>query len=213
MIKKLSITNFKSIKKIDVDCSKVNIFIGEPNVGKSNILEALGFFSWSFYGSMSQLPLNPPHIRTGTVSNTLSGFVRFEQMTNLFYDEEIDNPIEISSDLGRLTLKFANGSFVGNIQSQSNESPASQGQLSGNYTDLRVIGYSGQFPILRGEVKFYRYSPITIYSRIESDFLLPPNGDNLVSGTPNSQRNQGKCRANVFKIWIETYPQTPRKKD
>ena len=53
-------------------------------------------------------------------------------------------------------MKFANGSFVGNIQSQSNESPASQGQLSGNYTDLRVIGYSGQFPILRGEVKFYR---------------------------------------------------------
>ncbi len=48
MINKLEIKNFKSIKHLELDCKRVNIFIGKPNVGKSNILEALGIFSWLF---------------------------------------------------------------------------------------------------------------------------------------------------------------------
>lgn len=45
-IKNIEIKNFKSIRhqKIE-DCRRVNVFIGYPNVGKSNILEALGTFS------------------------------------------------------------------------------------------------------------------------------------------------------------------------
>ncbi len=38
----VEIKNFKSIKDLRLDCKRVNIFIGKPNVGKSNILEALG---------------------------------------------------------------------------------------------------------------------------------------------------------------------------
>ncbi len=41
MIEKLAIKNFKSIKELDIDCRRINLFIGEPNTGKSNILEAL----------------------------------------------------------------------------------------------------------------------------------------------------------------------------
>ena len=46
MITKLSIANFKSIRQLDIDCKKINLFIGEPNTGKSNILEALALLSW-----------------------------------------------------------------------------------------------------------------------------------------------------------------------
>jgi AAA15 family ATPase/GTPase len=45
MITKLSISNFKSVRKLDIDCKKVNLFIGEPNTGKSNILEAMALMS------------------------------------------------------------------------------------------------------------------------------------------------------------------------
>ncbi|UFH52929.1 AAA family ATPase [Spirosoma sp. KNUC1025] len=38
----VEIKNFKSIKDLRLDCKRVNIFIGRPNVGKSNILEGLG---------------------------------------------------------------------------------------------------------------------------------------------------------------------------
>ena len=38
----VEIKNFKSIKDLRLDCKRVNVFIGKPNVGKSNILEGLG---------------------------------------------------------------------------------------------------------------------------------------------------------------------------
>ncbi len=45
IIKDLRVSNFKSIKTLELDCKRINIFIGAPNVGKSNILEALSLFS------------------------------------------------------------------------------------------------------------------------------------------------------------------------
>ncbi|RLF84116.1 hypothetical protein DRN48_06315, partial [Thermococci archaeon] len=50
MIKTLTIKNFKSIKSLKLDCKRVNVFIGKPNVGKSNILEAIGILSFGGYG-------------------------------------------------------------------------------------------------------------------------------------------------------------------
>lgn len=52
MIHKLSIRNFKSIRELDLDCRRVNVFIGEPNAGKTNVLEALGLWC---PGVLSQL--------------------------------------------------------------------------------------------------------------------------------------------------------------
>ena len=46
MINELEIHNFKSIKDLTLPCKRFNIFIGEPNTGKSNILEALGLVSF-----------------------------------------------------------------------------------------------------------------------------------------------------------------------
>ncbi|HVX51573.1 MAG TPA: AAA family ATPase [Chitinophagaceae bacterium] len=42
-IKNIEIKNFKSIRQQKIEgCRRINVFIGYPNVGKSNILEALG---------------------------------------------------------------------------------------------------------------------------------------------------------------------------
>ena len=43
MVKTLEVKNFKSIKHLKLNCKRINIFIGEPNTGKSNILETWGF--------------------------------------------------------------------------------------------------------------------------------------------------------------------------
>ena len=45
MIEQLKIKNFKSIKDLEFPCKKLNVFIGEPNSGKSNIIEALALRS------------------------------------------------------------------------------------------------------------------------------------------------------------------------
>lgn len=45
MIHTLSISRFKSARSLSIDCRKVNLFIGAPDTGKTNILDALHLLS------------------------------------------------------------------------------------------------------------------------------------------------------------------------
>jgi AAA15 family ATPase/GTPase len=44
-VQRLAISNYKSISAAEIEVRRVNVFIGEPNTGKSNILEALALLS------------------------------------------------------------------------------------------------------------------------------------------------------------------------
>lgn len=79
MIKQVSIQNFKSILDLTFQAKRVNIFIGEPNSGKSNLLEALSLFA------------------IANVSN-LSSLMRYEEIPNLFYDNNIQDQIRVKVD-------------------------------------------------------------------------------------------------------------------
>ncbi len=95
-IKNIEIKNFKSIRnqRID-DCRRINVFIGYPNVGKSNILEALSLFS------IDDSNLN------------FSSFIRIEDYTTLFFDGEISQRSEIKiNDKHRIIGKFTNESIA-----------------------------------------------------------------------------------------------------
>jgi AAA15 family ATPase/GTPase len=86
MIKNISIENFKSIKNLNFEARRVNIFIGEPNTGKSNILEALGLFSLSHnYDFVNQ-------------KIKLADFVRFKDTINLFHRNNINKSIIVKAD-------------------------------------------------------------------------------------------------------------------
>lgn len=50
MIHEFSIRNFKSVRDLHLGCRRVNVFIGEPNAGKTNILEALALRCPEIYG-------------------------------------------------------------------------------------------------------------------------------------------------------------------
>jgi energy-coupling factor transporter ATP-binding protein EcfA2 len=45
MIRTVTIENFKSIEKLELELGRVNVFIGENGSGKSNVLEAIAFAS------------------------------------------------------------------------------------------------------------------------------------------------------------------------
>lgn len=158
MIKTLEIKNFKSIKQLKLDCKRINILIGEPNTGKSNILEALGIFSFGAYSS----------------GNTFRNFVRFERTSNLFYDENLDEPVRISLDDMNFGLSFKDGSFNGEIHAKEHLAA----KISGNYNNIESRG--GQRDKLVS-FKSYRFAVQSEFPRPESDFLLPPSGPNLMS--------------------------------
>ena len=84
MFDHLEIRNFKSVEHVELNCRRVNVLIGEPNTGKSNILEALGLISYVGY-------FNSP--------TDLQSFVRCDEVSNLFYDGDLSREIEIT--LGR----------------------------------------------------------------------------------------------------------------
>ena len=102
MQNEILINNFKSIKHLKQPCTRVNVFIGEPNTGKSNILEAIGFISYSEFYQYGKL----------------RDFIRFTRTTNLFYDEFIDEPFTIKLGTISLQIRFQNGKFLGIVQNK-----------------------------------------------------------------------------------------------
>ncbi len=160
MITELEISNFKSIKHLKEACTRINIFVGEPNAGKSNILEALGFLSYTqFHGNA-----------------TLHQFIRYTRTTNLFHDDFIDEPFVIK--LGPLSsrVQFENGTFSGKVFNGENWAC----DITGDYNNIGVLSVGPAFN-QKPLVKFYRFGISDSYTRPESDFLLPPDGKNLVS--------------------------------
>ena len=88
-IKKLTITNFKSIKSLSLNLKPINIFFEKPNSGKSNILEALGLISALNYNDYASLRENQYFSQS---------FVRHEHIMNLFYDNKINQQVTIDLD-------------------------------------------------------------------------------------------------------------------
>ena len=83
MIEKLNIKNYKSIKDLDLDCKKINLFIGKPNVGKSNILEAISLFQ-----------------------NGIGEHIRKEDLRNLFFDQDISGAINVKSTFQEVKIDY-----------------------------------------------------------------------------------------------------------
>lgn len=165
MVKTLEIENFKSIKHLSLNCKRFNIFIGEPNTGKSNILETLALASFGYYF---------------IYVNGLRSFVRFERTANLFYDENLEQPLQVRLDDRAFKLEFKDGRFIGTWEVKGSAVVGLLGDhsnLNCHYADIR-----GAQEAL-SPFKLYRFplQATSAFGRAESDFLLPPSGDNLMS--------------------------------
>jgi AAA15 family ATPase/GTPase len=159
MIKNLHIQNFKSIKDLKLDCSRVNVFIGEPNTGKSNILEALAIRSASYTGF------------------NIKPFVRYEKMNNLFYDNAIDKKVIILYDEDELVISISpHDKFDITFNKKLDTGFQRFYSLAYNYLDFI---YNTPNPVNDAEIKSFSFKQMDSYSGLASDFLRPPYGDNL----------------------------------
>ncbi len=95
-IKYINIHNFKSIADLKLeDCRRINLFIGYPNVGKSNVLEALSLFS-------------VPYLR---IDDELNKLIRVENKNELLYNAK-DNCSFISTNLETINIQIAEYEIV-----------------------------------------------------------------------------------------------------
>src|SRR5258705_9237969 len=92
-IENIFIRNFKSIRQISLEnCARINLFIGKPNTGKSNLLEALSLFSLPF------LKENP--------NRKITRMIRCENLSELFHFGNTKDPILAVMDASTCVVKF-----------------------------------------------------------------------------------------------------------
>lgn len=162
-IKVINITNFKSIRELEIkNCNRINLFIGRPNVGKSNILEALSIFSIPFLKENS--------------TKKLTHLIRLENETELFYNGNFEQDAVIETNVGKSRLGYhpkeglkASITFLGN-----------------SYENVRidekmvVRGVTNR-PFFEPPIKKYQYKHDVVYKRSHAKYLIPPFGSNLLS--------------------------------
>lgn len=90
MIQNLEIYNYKSINELHLNCSRINVLIGEPNAGKSNILEALdlSYLSWLIHSNNS-------FEMGGYDKVNIKDFFRADKVDRLFHLGDTTKPISI----------------------------------------------------------------------------------------------------------------------
>ncbi len=194
----LEIKNFKSIKHLQMNCKRLNVFIGEPNVGKSNILEALALFSANYSQKSDKF---------------LSEFIRYEQFSNLFYDDDLQLVPEVNVKIdGNYLTAFmrhhnnqnditdffiSDGTFKEETLKYENQSISEIEQSFEEYILNRpqsklfydVLKYAKIYKlgsknkeksILEPSIfKKYYFSKINFSISKFHAYLMPPNGDNL----------------------------------
>jgi AAA15 family ATPase/GTPase len=184
---RIRIKGFKSIEEASLDLSRVNVVIGPPESGKSNLLEALSMFTflgqlknYEDAGIVSRYSVGEGLWGFSNLQNILRIITRINRITDLFFrftekTAEIElggNKIELSYDSKNrkveISLKGEKILYIDNITVES--------KLEDFESLSRILD----------KVMFYRYSE---EKQIEwGNFLLPPHGLNLLHLLKVNQR-------------------------
>lgn len=171
--KSLHISNFKSIRELHLeDCRRINVFVGKPNTGKSNILEALAMLA------------NPSFAGTKEI--------RFESTSDLIIENERSLGVIIETDQEHFNFKHDKQTsfYTGELSTEEGRAVLSNNnvKLINEKPKVKMLedgalhGSSDVFMI--GNIKYYRYTNIHDILKDgvlqkQFDYLVPPFGKNL----------------------------------
>ncbi len=158
MIEKLNVSNFKSIKDLSIPLKRINIFIGEPNTGKSNILESIGFLSMLGYD-----PSRPKN------------FIRFQRVVDLFFDQMPKSGIEIfcNKESEKTVIEFVNNK----LKVLSWDGNRYEYDMRGEFRDMKGKSDMNWYK----QFKYYLFNREIEFRQDNYEGLTPPHGTNLPS--------------------------------
>jgi hypothetical protein len=155
MLANVHIQNFKSVRDLKFDAKRVNLFIGEPNTGKTNILEALALLSEGVHG--------PAEFKE---------VFRFRSVADLFTDQQVTTPIVVNTSGCRCTLSFDGQGFKFIARKGDEEKKLYTLPQTGNPTEWINLQYG---------IKYYRFKPGAATTTQAIGVFQPPFGVNLTS--------------------------------
>ena len=158
-IKTISIQNFKSLKNLQIEgCKTFNLFIGRPNVGKSNLIEALSCMAIPYLYPMKKV---------------LSSIFRIERSSAFFYNGNISEPIKIN--VGNYKIRLENTSsnkvdfYVEHIK----------GAQPLSIVDLKVKKGLDDYPIFK-PYSYEAHASADWHTQVDMPFLCPWDGNNMM---------------------------------
>jgi len=183
MIGPVHIQNYKSIRDLKLDAKRVNLFIGEPNSGKSNILEALSFFA------------------AGAFQHSKDIF-RYNTIADLFFDQKVTNELNVQAGDWEFSFKFDGQNFQGQFfQSVNPASKIPKGAVLANHQQFT------SFPSVQTPLRYYAFKPADTFTNPQPGALNPPFGDNLVavlySNEELRQRIGAVVRSKGFRLQLK----------
>ena len=161
----VSIKNFKSVKSVTLsDCRRINVLIGRPNVGKSNILEALALFDVPYMVNSS--------------NKSLRNLLRIENTADLFHNGVATTPVEVSADGNTINvIRGANNGLSVDI--------SIQGEVSKYAFSSSLTLSTKKEPSVLPDVLAYFFPKHFVPESSNIGFLLPPSGGNLMETVAN----------------------------
>jgi hypothetical protein len=136
-----------------LDCRRVNLFIGEPNTGKSNILEALAF------QALQQ-------------TLTLENLVRVNDLSNLFFENDPSNSVIIKTDEKKSEVLYEEGL----VSIKFYQSTELSREFKGTFKDRQ---FSNQGAPWDFGIHPYFFKSLKNFPEMKYDFLSVPSGANL----------------------------------
>jgi AAA15 family ATPase/GTPase len=170
LINNIEINNFKSIRNLKLEnCNKINLLVGPPNVGKSNILEALAVTG----------------LNIADLCKNINDFVRFNGFYDLINQGNENKAIEIfineckysiaevgNTQLNNLEIKYRISKFY------NEENPNSSFYFGIN--EKKEIKEYGKNPDVKFEdIQYYKFKNEIVFENTISKTLEKPSGQNL----------------------------------
>ncbi|MBK8194686.1 MAG: AAA family ATPase [Lewinellaceae bacterium] len=146
---------------MNLDATRVNVFIGEPNTGKTNVLEALSLLSENLFQNE-----NFPKL------------IRFRNLGDLFFDNDVTKSIKIDVNDFAFEIKISSdASHVSGLEGLYKTGARNESQRFDIGTDGKT--YNLNTRLQASGIRRYSFEKIDQFQPLVLGYLNPPFGDNL----------------------------------
>lgn len=165
IIDNIYINNFKSIKSAKIEgCKSFNLFVGRPNVGKSNILEAMSLFGI-------------PYLASTKVN--WAKLLRMEVSSSIFHNGNVSQPVSVKAGSLGLDISYT--------ASDSIDVAIKEGD---SQTDYKIINHKNkkkvsEYPLFKS---YFYPNDQKFNGQSDLKFLHPLTGENLSQVIKNDSR-------------------------